>query len=228
MTDVLDIPDIPHHLKCPITLELMKDPVLCQDGYTYERMAIEEYLKKNPISPITRQPIDQTRLIPNRNLKNAIESFIKDNGLSVIKQIKDMDEKPEYKMKKIELKKKNEIVTRKGIILLLISVLILLVFIKVCENKYKQENIIEMNESENKQEKEYDEQLYGVKNNGEIIELEQKLLKKPEGFDREIIELEQKLKKECDDKQEFDNVNREKINIYQIRKKINMWTKKPW
>ena len=32
--------NIPDELVCPITLEIMKEPVLCEDGYTYERFAI--------------------------------------------------------------------------------------------------------------------------------------------------------------------------------------------
>ena len=28
-----------------ITIDLMEDPVICEDGYTYERKAILEYLK---------------------------------------------------------------------------------------------------------------------------------------------------------------------------------------
>lgn len=31
---------------CPITTEVMDDPVIAADGYTYERSAIEEWFKK--------------------------------------------------------------------------------------------------------------------------------------------------------------------------------------
>ena len=64
--------EIPHEFICPITLDLLQDPVLCsKDGYTYERSEIE----KQTISPMTRQPFNKSDLIPNRNLKDAIESF---------------------------------------------------------------------------------------------------------------------------------------------------------
>ena len=36
-----------------ITMQTMKDPVMAADGHTYERVAIEEWLKKNSISPQT-------------------------------------------------------------------------------------------------------------------------------------------------------------------------------
>jgi hypothetical protein len=55
----------------------MRDPVLCQDGYTYERNAIMRV--PNSISPMTRQPFDKSKLIPNRALKSSIDRFIASN-----------------------------------------------------------------------------------------------------------------------------------------------------
>lgn len=37
---------------CPITQELMTDPVVDPDGNSYERSAIEAWLKNNSTSPI--------------------------------------------------------------------------------------------------------------------------------------------------------------------------------
>jgi hypothetical protein len=37
---------------CPITHELMTDPVTDPDGHSYERSAIEDWLKKEGHSPI--------------------------------------------------------------------------------------------------------------------------------------------------------------------------------
>jgi hypothetical protein len=75
--------EIPNEYLCPIALEIMVDPVICEDGYTYDRKTIESL--PNSLSPMTRQSIDRSKLIPNRNLKNLIDSFIKLNGLSVDK-----------------------------------------------------------------------------------------------------------------------------------------------
>lgn len=36
---------------CPITGELMRDPVVAGDGHTYDREAIEMWLRKYEISP---------------------------------------------------------------------------------------------------------------------------------------------------------------------------------
>ena len=34
--------EIPDDMICPISFEVMKDPVMAQDGHTYERVCIEE------------------------------------------------------------------------------------------------------------------------------------------------------------------------------------------
>lgn len=39
--------DLPDHLCCKITLELMEDPVTTQLGHTYERSAVEDHFQTN-------------------------------------------------------------------------------------------------------------------------------------------------------------------------------------
>ena len=65
--------NIPDEFKCPITLDIMKDPIICDDGNTYERRSLLNLT--NNLSPITRQPINKNILIPNRALKNLIDKF---------------------------------------------------------------------------------------------------------------------------------------------------------
>jgi hypothetical protein len=36
----------PNELSCPISFELMTDPVVADDGHTYQRYAIEEWIYK--------------------------------------------------------------------------------------------------------------------------------------------------------------------------------------
>ena len=60
---------------CPITHELMNDPVMDPDGNSYERTAIEGWVRSNSTSPITRAPLAIADLRPNRALKAAIEDF---------------------------------------------------------------------------------------------------------------------------------------------------------
>jgi len=49
-----DRPPAPPSFYCPLTMNLMKDPVQDREGNTYERFAIEQWLQSNPTSPITR------------------------------------------------------------------------------------------------------------------------------------------------------------------------------
>ena len=62
---------------CPITLALFNDPVVAQDGHTYEREAIVQWIRQHGTSPMTRQPLSLESLNPNRALKELIDSFEK-------------------------------------------------------------------------------------------------------------------------------------------------------
>ena len=59
-------------LICPITKNGMKDPVVCNKGYTFERVAIERWLEHSKTNPITRDYLDKSMLNPNRILKDII------------------------------------------------------------------------------------------------------------------------------------------------------------
>ncbi|XP_030643169.1 WD repeat, SAM and U-box domain-containing protein 1 [Chanos chanos] len=76
LKQVLEGSDVPDEFVCPITREVMKDPVMAADGYSYEREAIESWLKtKNPCSPMTNLPLQTTLLTPNRTLRMAINRW---------------------------------------------------------------------------------------------------------------------------------------------------------
>jgi ubiquitin-protein ligase/uncharacterized protein YegL len=63
---------IPKSFLCPISCEVMKDPVITSDGFTYDRASIELWLKKSNKSPLTGTELDNQRLIPNREFKSMI------------------------------------------------------------------------------------------------------------------------------------------------------------
>ncbi|XP_058484847.1 WD repeat, SAM and U-box domain-containing protein 1-like isoform X1 [Solea solea] len=64
---------VPDEFLCPITRELMREPVIAADGYSYEREAIESWINtKNRSSPMTNLPLLTTLLTPNHTLKMAI------------------------------------------------------------------------------------------------------------------------------------------------------------
>ena len=57
-------PDAPQMLLCPITKELLVDPVVAADGHTYERSAIEKWLTKRESSPMTNEPVRTRPALP--------------------------------------------------------------------------------------------------------------------------------------------------------------------
>ena len=69
-------PAEPSEYLCPITKELMKDPVITVDGHTYERDAIEKWFLKSNRSPMTTLTI-KTTLIPNLAVRTLIDKFNK-------------------------------------------------------------------------------------------------------------------------------------------------------
>lgn len=64
---------LPECYICPITREVFYDPVITEDGYTYERYAIEDWFKKHDTSPFTGMKLQTKILIPNIALKNALQ-----------------------------------------------------------------------------------------------------------------------------------------------------------
>ena len=72
--------DIPAEFLCPISKELMKDPVIAFDGNTYERSEIEDYLKQNNKSPLTGADAQHSFVFPNNDMKKRIEAFLSANN----------------------------------------------------------------------------------------------------------------------------------------------------
>jgi hypothetical protein len=78
--------DIPNEYICPLTLEIMVNPLMDRYGRSYERSAILEWIASTTIScsdnddndngpptcPITRRPLYAKDLIPNNKLRNEI------------------------------------------------------------------------------------------------------------------------------------------------------------
>jgi len=71
------------HLLCAITQELMVDPVLAEDGNTYERKELIKWLATNSTSPLDPScSIDASQLRSNRAVKKQIEELIESRELS--------------------------------------------------------------------------------------------------------------------------------------------------
>ena len=65
----------PHEYLCPISHEIMEDPVLCSDGHTYETANIEEWLRNHNTSPLTNLALETNVLIPNDKLREEIRNL---------------------------------------------------------------------------------------------------------------------------------------------------------
>ena len=71
---------VPADFVCPITQQLMADPVIDRQGVSYERAAVEQWLQQHNTSPVTRAPLQQGDLVPNLALRNSIELFLSGGG----------------------------------------------------------------------------------------------------------------------------------------------------
>lgn len=65
-------------LTCPITLQIMKNPILCTDGKYYEKDALLEYQKKSNLSPITREKFEI--VTTQQEMVKKINDFLDDNS----------------------------------------------------------------------------------------------------------------------------------------------------
>merc|ERR1719375_42143 len=66
---------VPAEFLCPITQDCMEDPVILADGRSYERSAIEMWLRTSKRSPMTGAALEHTHMLPNINLKALIEDW---------------------------------------------------------------------------------------------------------------------------------------------------------
>ncbi|CAL1374222.1 unnamed protein product [Linum trigynum] len=77
-------PVIPDDFRCPISLELMKDPVIVSTGQTYERSCIQKWLDAgHKTCPKTQQTLLHTALTPNYVLKSLISLWCESNGVEL-------------------------------------------------------------------------------------------------------------------------------------------------
>lgn len=65
----------PSDFSCPVTQELMVDPVILADGHSYERVAIAHWLSTHGTSPKTNARLEDKRMVPNHTLRGSIEQF---------------------------------------------------------------------------------------------------------------------------------------------------------
>ena len=70
----------PPSFKCPISWKVMRDPVCCDDGHSYDRPNIEHWLSMHNRSPRTGAELPNKVLTPNHALRMAIEEWLLSNS----------------------------------------------------------------------------------------------------------------------------------------------------
>lgn len=70
-----DFRQAPKHYYCPILEEIMDNPFIAADGFTYERCAMEAWLERHDVSPVTKQKLQHKMIIPNHMLHSAIQEW---------------------------------------------------------------------------------------------------------------------------------------------------------
>ncbi|RVW47020.1 U-box domain-containing protein 33 [Vitis vinifera] len=68
---------IPPYFICPIFQEIMQDPCVAADGFTYEAEALRGWLDGgHSTSPMTNLKLGHLNLVPNRALRSAIQEWL--------------------------------------------------------------------------------------------------------------------------------------------------------
>nr|XP_010927379.1 E3 ubiquitin-protein ligase PUB23 [Elaeis guineensis] len=69
--------EIPSYFLCPISLQIMRDPVTLPTGITYDRDSIERWMfsGKHDTCPVTKQHLPDCDLTPNHTLRRLIQAW---------------------------------------------------------------------------------------------------------------------------------------------------------
>ncbi|KAI3680605.1 hypothetical protein L6452_35378 [Arctium lappa] len=107
----------PDDFKCPISLEIMSEPVILSSGHTFDRTSIQRWLDAgHRTCPITKLPLsDSSSLIPNHALRSLISTFtaskattlskpnhIREHPETLISNLTSKSSSPEVKLASIE------------------------------------------------------------------------------------------------------------------------------
>lgn len=80
--------DVPSHYRCPISLDLMKDPVTLSTGMTYDRASIEKWIDTGNLTcPATNQALASFDQIPNHTIRRMIQDWCVQNRSRGVERI---------------------------------------------------------------------------------------------------------------------------------------------
>jgi hypothetical protein len=72
--------NVPPEFICPLTLEIMTEPVMTRLGHNFELSALLKWLDGHEVCPLTRNPMTLKDIIVNRALKANIRAWRKVTG----------------------------------------------------------------------------------------------------------------------------------------------------
>lgn len=79
------LPNIPDEFRCPISLDLMRDPVIVASGHTYDRNSIAQWINSgHHTCPKSGQRLIHMALIPNYTLKSLLHQWCQDNNVPLV------------------------------------------------------------------------------------------------------------------------------------------------
>eukprot|EP00658_Telonema_sp_P-2_P036999 TRINITY_DN26658_c0_g2_i2.p1 TRINITY_DN26658_c0_g2~~TRINITY_DN26658_c0_g2_i2.p1 ORF type:complete len:121 (+),score=31.11 TRINITY_DN26658_c0_g2_i2:32-394(+) len=69
---------------CPISFDLMTQPVCLPSGASYNLPAIARWIEQNNIDPTTRQPLSLQHVYPNLRLRERIQNWIQQSTANLL------------------------------------------------------------------------------------------------------------------------------------------------
>ncbi|KAL1211958.1 U-box domain-containing protein 9 [Cardamine amara subsp. amara] len=85
--EMLETVSCPEEFRCPLSNELMRDPVVLASGQTYDKLFIQKWLSSgNRTCPKTQQVLPYTVLTPNLLIREMISKWCKKIGLETTNQ----------------------------------------------------------------------------------------------------------------------------------------------
>ncbi|KAG6764334.1 hypothetical protein POTOM_031800 [Populus tomentosa] len=79
---------VPNHFRCPVSLDLMNDPVTMSSGITYDRESIEKWIEAGNVTcPITNKVLRSLDPIPNHTIRKMIQDWCVANSSYGIERI---------------------------------------------------------------------------------------------------------------------------------------------
>ncbi|KAL7588007.1 hypothetical protein Lser_V15G41237 [Lactuca serriola] len=74
--------------RCPISLEIMSDPVTLTTGHTYDRSSIEKWFRSGNLTcPKTGEKVNSSNLVSNLCIRSIIKQYCHENGIPVTESV---------------------------------------------------------------------------------------------------------------------------------------------